>query len=318
MEQLLSKQSAVFSRVDPYVVSDYVNEHMGNHRLQLPRTKVSTSSLMHRKLAGLDMFRISYGSDVRITSPGLETFYHLQMVLLGQCLWRCHSHEYHLRAGDIFLINPDDQVDLTSSSDCEKFILKVPSSLLLSICGNQDWSIPKEGLRFVKAHYRMADLEGFSDLLRLVCAEAEVTEQFPGMHGHYTQIVASKMLALMETNLVRLKLGSTHAKFDQIVDYIERNLKGSLSGDELARQANMSTRSLYGLFDRSVGMTPNRYIRQKRLERVHASLSDVSSKYRNITELAMEYGFLHLGRFSEIYRKQFGELPTETLRRRCD
>jgi AraC-like DNA-binding protein len=37
---------------------------------------------------------------------------------------------------------------------------------------------------------------------------------------------------------------------------------------------------------------------------------------RNLTELAMEFGFFHLGRFSEQYRKQFGELPSETLKRR--
>ncbi|HYQ50001.1 MAG TPA: AraC family transcriptional regulator, partial [Pseudomonas sp.] len=32
--------------------------------------------------------------------------------------------------------------------------------------------------------------------------------------------------------------------------------------------------------------------------------------------LAMDYGFLHLGRFAEIYRQQFGLLPSETFRQR--
>ncbi|MED8017168.1 hypothetical protein, partial [Pseudomonas aeruginosa] len=31
----------------------------------------------------------------------------------------------------------------------------------------------------------------------------------------------------------------------------------------------------------------------------------------------LDFGFAHLGRFAEQYRRQFGELPSETLRRRA-
>jgi len=78
----------------------------------------------------------------------------------------------------------------------------------------------------------------------------------------------------------------------------------------------MSLRSLYGLFERNAGVTPKNYQRQKRLERINACLSDPTCNVRNITEVAMDYGFLHLGRFSDSYRKQFGELPSDTLKRR--
>jgi AraC-like DNA-binding protein len=35
----------------------------------------------------------------------------------------------------------------------------------------------------------------------------------------------------------------------------------------------------------------------------------------NITEAAAEWGFWHMGKFAADYRRQFGELPSETLRR---
>ncbi len=56
------------------------------------------------------------------------------------------------------------------------------------------------------------------------------------------------------------------------------------------------------------GITPRQYIRQRKLEQVHACLSDASCPVRNVTELALDYGFLHC-RFSDSYRQQFGELP---------
>lgn len=317
MEQLLSnQQSAVFNLADPYAVSGYVNEHLGAHSIHLSRSQSLASSLLHRKFASLDLCRISYGADVRVTSPALETFYHLQVLLRGHCLWRNHKQEHYLGAGQLLIINPDDRVDLTGSADCEKFILKIPSTVMESIGRDQRWVMPGGGLRFVEPCYRLSELEGFFDLLRMVCVEAEASEQMPRVQEHYMQIVATKMLALMRTNLTRPEPKSSIATFELIADYIEQNLKEDICSDELARQAHMSLRSLYGLFERSVGLTPNRYIRQKKLQRVHACLSDATCRYRNVTELAMDYGFLHLGRFSENYRKQFGELPTDTLKRR--
>jgi len=317
MEQLLSNpQSAVFNLADPYEVSGYVNEHLGAHRIQLCRSQAFVSSLLHRKFANLDLCRISYGSDVRVTSPALESFYHLQVLLRGHCLWRNYKQEHYLSAGEMLIINPDDRVDLTGSADCEKFILKIPSTVMESICRDQRWLMPGEGLRFVESCYRMNELDGFFDLLRIVCTEAEASEQMPRIQDNYMQIVATKLLVLLRTNLTRPELNSSITTFEQIADYIKHNLKEDFSSEELARKAHMSPRSLYGLFERSVGLTPNRYIRQKRLERIHACLSDPTCGYRNVTELAMDYGFLHLGRFSEIYRKQFGELPTDTLKRR--
>jgi len=317
VEQLLSnQQSAVFNLADPYAVSGYVNEHLGSHSIHLSRSQALVSNLLHRKFANLDLCRISYGSDVRVTSPALENFYHLQLLLRGHCLWRNYKQEHYLGAGELLIINPDDRVDLTGSADCEKFILKIPTSVMASICRDQRWGTPGQGLRFVESCYRISELEGFFDLLRMVCAEAEASASMPRIHEHYMQIVASKLLLMLRTNLTRPELNASLATFEQIAEYIRQNLKEDLCGDELARRAHMSPRSLYGLFERTVGLTPNRYIRQKKLERVHACLSDPTCGYRNVTELAMDYGFLHLGRFSEIYRRQFGELPTETLKRR--
>ena len=78
----------------------------------------------------------------------------------------------------------------------------------------------------------------------------------------------------------------------------------------------MSLRSLYALFDRHLGTTPKQYVRQRKLQRLHECLADPSCSVRSVTELAMDYGFMHLGRFAESYRQQFAELPSETFKRR--
>ncbi|VVM96023.1 HTH-type transcriptional activator RhaS [Pseudomonas fluorescens] len=314
--QLLSQRSRVFDHADPYAVSGYVNQHVGNHCILMPRAGRPLASLDHRKFASLDLCRISYGASVRVTSGALESVYHLQVLLRGHCLWRGHGQEHYFAPGELLLINPDDTVDLTYSDDCEKFILKIPTHLFKSVCDDQRWRYPGQGVRFLENRYQLDELEGFVGLLAMICQEAEATEQLPRVQEHYAQIIVSKMLSLMKTNVSRICLGSHTATFDVLADYIAQHLKHDIVSEDLARQARMSLRSLYGLFERHAGTTPKNYIREKRLERINACLSDPTCNVRSVTEIAMDYGFLHLGRFSEHYRKQFGELPSDTLKSR--
>lgn len=313
---LLSERSRVFDRADPYAVSTYVNQHVGVHHIRLPHHGHPEACLDHRKFASLDLCRISYGGEVRVMSPALENVFHLQILLRGHCLWRRGRAERLLGPGELLLINPDEPVDLAYSADCEKFILKLPNRLLESVCDEQRWQRPSEGVRFIHSHYQLLALEGFAGLLAMVCHEAEASEPLLRVQEHYSQIVASKLLTLMPTNVSREAISSQGITFDRIAGYIEGNLKLDISSEQLARMASMSLRSLYALFERNAGTTPKMYIRQKKLERIHANLADANCPVRSITELAMDYGFVHLGRFSENYKSLFGELPSDTLKRR--
>jgi AraC-like DNA-binding protein len=59
-----------------------------------------------------------------------------------------------------------------------------------------------------------------------------------------------------------------------------------------------------------------RYMRNARLGRVREALlrSDAAG---TVTEIAMMWGFRHLGRFSVEYKRHFGESPSETHARRA-
>jgi AraC-like DNA-binding protein len=54
-------------------------------------------------------------------------------------------------------------------------------------------------------------------------------------------------------------------------------------------------------------------VRLHRLRR--ASIADRPGE-TTVTDIASDPGFSHLGRLSAAYRRQFGELPSDTLRRR--
>ncbi|MCU1716926.1 AraC family transcriptional regulator [Pseudomonas sp. 5P_3.1_Bac2] len=313
---LLGQRSAVFDQVDPHRVSDYVNQHVGQHCISLAKSARPQANLNHRKFAQLDLCRISYGGSVRVVSPALENLFHLQVLLQGQCLWRGPQHEQYLLPGELLLINPDDPVDLTYSEDCEKFILKVPVAVLESVCDDQRWQRPAGGVRFLRNHYQLTELEGFTNLLAMICQEAEAQDSLLRVQEHYTQIIGTKLLSLLHCNVSREEQGSASVSLGRIQTYIDSHLSHKLAAAELAEHACISLRALYGLFERQLGLSPMQYVRQRKLARIHACLIDPHCTVRSLTELAMDYGFVHLGRFAESYRQQFGELPSATFKRR--
>lgn len=314
---LLGQRSEVFRQADPHAVSLYVNQHVGSHCIQLPRASRPQAHLSHRTFAELDLCRITYGAPVRVVSPALERCFHLQVLLHGHCLWRHGRQEHDLAPGELLLINPDDPVDLTYSADCEKFIVTVPVRLLAELCAQQRWNVPAGGVRFLQHRYRLDDVQGLVNLLGMVCQEAEEALAQPLVQAHYTQIVASKLLSLLNTNVRRENDQAVPAHFERVLDYIDRHLQQALDTESLARVAQVSPRTLYGLFERNAQTSPVDYIRRRRLARIHACLSDPQCTVRSVSELALDYGFMHLGRFAEHYRKQFGQLPSETLRQRA-
>ena len=83
--------------------------------------------------------------------------------------------------------------------------------------------------------------------------------------------------------------------------------------DDLAAAAGVRPRTLEAHFKLHLGTTPMSWVRRTRLARAHQQLL-ASRDDANVTEIANANGFTELGRFAAQYRRQFGELPSQTLK----
>lgn len=82
---------------------------------------------------------------------------------------------------------------------------------------------------------------------------------------------------------------------------------------DICRELGVSKRTLHYAFGDYVGLSPVAYLRICRLNRVRAALAAADPLTTTVTEVAMLFGFLHLGRFPGDYKRMFGEMPSETL-----
>lgn len=94
-------------------------------------------------------------------------------------------------------------------------------------------------------------------------------------------------------------------------ELVEASPDGPLTVAELCVRLRASRRTLQYAFEESLGVNPFMYMRAVRLGHARNELQRAAT----VTEAATRWGFWHLGNFSNEYREQFGELPSETLRR---
>ncbi len=83
---------------------------------------------------------------------------------------------------------------------------------------------------------------------------------------------------------------------------------------DLCEQFKIHRRTLHRVFNAVAGMPPMTYLRRKQLADVHAALLAAGPGVK-VADIARAHGFVELGRFAASYRHQFGELPSQTLRR---
>jgi transcriptional regulator GlxA family with amidase domain len=97
------------------------------------------------------------------------------------------------------------------------------------------------------------------------------------------------------------------------IDYIAANLDTPMGLPEIVDAAGVPGRTLIQHFRDFKGISPMRYLRAARLEKVREALRWAEPE-ESITQVAGEWGFTHMGRFSVEYRKRFGESPSQTAR----
>lgn len=83
---------------------------------------------------------------------------------------------------------------------------------------------------------------------------------------------------------------------------------------ELCEVFHVHPRKLHRAFQDVLGTPPISYLRKKRLNDVHTALRKGGLGV-TIRNTATAHGFIELGRFADAYRRMFGELPSQTLKR---
>ncbi|WP_431324593.1 AraC family transcriptional regulator [Rhizobium sp. YTU87027] len=98
------------------------------------------------------------------------------------------------------------------------------------------------------------------------------------------------------------------------VDFMQEHKAEPISLVDIAIAAKVSVRTLQQGFRQFRNTSPMSYLHEIRLVAAHRDLLEAGTK-PVVADIALKWGFTHFGRFAAEYKKRFGHLPSQTLKR---
>lgn len=165
---------------------------------------------------------------------------------------------------------------------------------------------------------RLAEAQSLRGLLSYVFSElrnADTPLRRPGASAAIETLVIDLVHALCDAP-IPLPASDNRASVwvHAACEYMYAHSSEALTVQQIADAIGVGPRHLQSAFRDITGMTPREKLTEIRLEHVRSNLT-VPEPGTTVTNVALDCGFVHLGRFAAIYRRRYGESPSETLRR---
>jgi AraC family transcriptional regulator len=123
----------------------------------------------------------------------------------------------------------------------------------------------------------------------------------------------AKRYAVSQLKTVPRRGGLPSARLKRVLEYIEANLDKNMTLAELASVVNMSLYYFAVLFRQSAGLSPHRYVLNRRVERAKELLRNPKL---SVLDVSINVGFEHQNNFARAFRRVSGVSPTQ-FRRDC-
>ena len=294
-----------------------------DHRLSLV-DRHGQLNYQHRYLRtpAMSFSIMSYGANVHVAPQELDGFFLVQLPLRGEDRIESGNQARLSQPGSGTIHCPGQSFSMNWSSNCSKLVVRIEREAMERHAANLLGRPLRQALQFdTDLDTRSGGGQAWETTIRQLLRSLQQNPDLvahPLMRAQFEQLIMSGLL-VWQGNSLSESLGKSepevlprHLKVAE--DYMRAHLDTAITNEQLAELTGISLRTLYNSFRKFRGVSPMRYLRDLRMEKVRQELLD-TSRLRNVTSVATRWGFFELGRFAAEYRKRYGESPSDTLKR---
>lgn len=295
----------------PDIARSHLSAIFADHDLKLRSGRVDFSH-QQATLCDTSIGILRYGTEVEVVAPALD-FYVLQLTLDGEVAFRTAQFETLLSPGTLFVMNPGLRYRKTWSRDARQLMIKIPRRRLQAHAARGG-----QGARPIHFSHRPSPLsgsQGLVDLIAYLCRDLGHAQGLCGrgvLRREMEDVLLSALLSTQDVDGCDEACREPH-HLRRAEEHIRAHRSRPVGLSELVAVAGVSERTLQQSFLRYRGQSPSEFSRDLRLDLAREAIA--SRGDASITEIALEFGFNHFGRFAQSYGARFGEKPSETLKR---
>lgn len=131
---------------------------------------------------------------------------------------------------------------------------------------------------------------------------------------HEVPYLLAQALMSSETHTIKSTANKRSHALKIAIDYIQSTSNEIVSIQKLCHVTGINERTLQRAFLDKYNITPKSYIQAQRLNNAYKELLTSDPLKTNVADVASQLGYWHMSQFAADYRRQFGELPSETLK----
>jgi AraC-like DNA-binding protein len=273
------------------------------------------------RLQQSDLVYVRYGIPVQVAKASIEDYYLFIVPQDGRCVIHVEGVEVSGVRGSGCLISAGHGFRIDSDETASSLIWRVKrrafEDCARSVMG-QDFDNPIAFMPAVRLDRGAAS--GIGRTLDFMVAELGVDDNvFQSTHAleRLEQSLMHAIIALQPSNINHAATpghGTIAPRcVRRVEEYINANAGEEILLSDLVSISGVCGRTLFRNFRQFRDVSPMEYLRQTRIRLVRQSLLQ-SDGAEAVTSVLMKWGITQFGRFAADYRKQYGELPSETLR----